>query len=350
MNAGKIEIAVEANYSGLERQLKQTESVARSAGSDAGKSFGYSFSDKFNEQAKGILGQLAGPMIASQVARGLAKAIASDKGIVDGTNEVLKAIPYAGGFVELGNSLFDLFYENTFGASEKAARDYARRAEIAYQEELDAAAKLEEEKAKAAQEKAKSVSDLRNQLAAAEADRRIQLLESTGRKEQAIEAKKAKEVAALTEEMNARVAQVKTEDEKKLIRDLYETRIATAQQTANDEIVQARIRAGEQAKAKAEAERSEQERLRDEQARKEEEDFRKSQERYAQLEALSEDMARIEEERIQSQTAGITSQQTAAGSFRFDAYPDSMKKKNDEASLQKLDAIRQTIAEKAGFI
>lgn len=350
MKAGEIEINILANYEQVERDLRQVERRSIEAGRRAGSGFKDEFVSKSQAQAEAIFGKFTGLKAAESLANGVANFLRSDKSIPEALGDSIKGIQWAGTFYNLGEAIFETIYDKTIGAADAAARKQARLAEVAYQEEVDAAAKLEEEKTKAAQEKAKSISDLRNQLAAAEADRRIQLLESTGRKEQAMEAKNAKEIAALTVEMNARVAQAKTEDEKKLIRDIYDTRINTANQASFDEIVQARIRAGEEARAKAEAEKKEQERLRDEQARKDEEEFRKSQERYKELEALSEDMARIEEERIQSQSAGITSGQTVLGTFRFDAYPDSMKMKNDQASLQKLEAIRQTIAEKAGFI
>ena len=61
-----------------------------------------------------------------------------------------------------------------------------------------------------------------------------------------------------------------------------------------------------------------------------------------------EEAARIEEERIASQGAGVTGFQTALGTFKFDAYPDDEKKRNDYRMVRALETLVSTGGGSAG--
>jgi hypothetical protein len=161
--------------------------------------------------------------------------------------------------------------------------------------------------------------------------------------------RKAGELLALEEEMlrvqrEAEASAAVTEQEKTAIRSAFEERMRAVQ----DEFVERkkriekeeadRLKAQADLAAKAKADAEELEILRIEAAT---EEFRYA---MAQQEAIK----RAEEEslatRIEAQRAGVGSVSTFAGEFRFDAYPEDAKRRNDERMVSELKGIRERIA------
>ena len=146
--AGEIYIDIGARLNSLETGLKQAEQQAKQSGTEAGKGFSFSFKDKFAEQAKGVIGQLAGPMIAAQLAKAAAGVLRSDKALPDAILDGLKTIPFVGAFVDLGSAIYDA----TFGAADKAAEDLAKKEQQARDQRLQGAANKQQD-AKAGDER-----------------------------------------------------------------------------------------------------------------------------------------------------------------------------------------------------
>jgi membrane protein involved in colicin uptake len=172
-------------------------------------------------------------------------------------------------------------------------------------------------------------------------------LERTGQAERAIFLRGLNEEERLQTEMELRVADAANEAQADAIRRLYEAKIQSnadetrdkldKQKTADKAAAEARIaeetRAADAiAKAEADASKAAQR----EQEKADQEAARALDKANTERIRMMEESARIESERISSQAAGITGANTALGTFRFDAYPDSDKKRNDERMVKAL--------------
>ena len=135
-SAGEAYVDIVARLDALESGLTKAKAISVKSGEEAGKGFGIKWGEKFTEQSKGIIGQLAGPMIAAQLAKAAAGVLRSDKSLPDAILDGLKTIPFVGAFADLGSAIYDA----TFGAADKAAEDLASKEDAARQKRLDAAA------------------------------------------------------------------------------------------------------------------------------------------------------------------------------------------------------------------
>lgn len=135
-SAGEAYVDIVARLDALEQGLTKAKAVSVKSGEEAGKGFGIKWGEKFTEQTKGIIGQLAGPMIAAQLAKAAAGVLRSDKSLPDAILDGLKTIPFVGAFADLGSAIYDA----TFGAADKAAEDLAAKEDAARQKRLEAAA------------------------------------------------------------------------------------------------------------------------------------------------------------------------------------------------------------------
>ena len=135
-SAGEAYVDIVARLDALESGLTKAKAISVKSGEEAGKGFGIKWGEKFTEQSKGIIGQLAGPMIAAQLAKAAAGVLRSDKSLPDAILDGLKTIPFVGAFADLGHAIYDA----TFGAADKAAEDLASKEDVARQKRLDAAA------------------------------------------------------------------------------------------------------------------------------------------------------------------------------------------------------------------
>lgn len=353
MKAGEIEINILANYERMEQDLRQVERRSIEAGRRAGSGFKDEFASKSQAQAEAIFGKFTGLKAAESLANGVANFLRSDKSIPEALADSIKGIPWAGTFYNLGEAIFETIYENTVGAADAAARSQARLAEVAWAEDQERAEKANAEEKARQEEKVRTIAALEKQLAEQNERSAIALAELSPDRMKAINAREVAQRAALEREFDQKLAAAKSEDEKKLLRSIRsekEQELNFAFIREKDQLERGRREEREAAKRDAEKAAKEQaENEAKERERLAEEEFKRQMERNEQLAELSERAAQIEEERIASQIAGLTEGQTAAGAFRFDAYPDAMKRKNDETQIQKLEAIRAEIAQKAGF-
>ena len=84
--------------------------------------------------------------------------------------------------------------------------------------------------------------------------------------------------------------------------------------------------------------------LADEKAKQEQEIADKlAEEAIKRVEELRDKQAEIESQRVDALTAGVTSANTALGTFTFDAYSDADKKRNDQDSLRQLREINRAM-------
>jgi hypothetical protein len=161
--------------------------------------------------------------------------------------------------------------------------------------------------------------------------------------------------------MELRVADAANEAQADAIRRLYEAKIQSnadetrdkldKQKAADKAAAEARIAeetraADEIAKAEADAiakAQREQEKADQEAARAREKANEDQERRFAEA-------TRLEEERITSQAAGIQGANTALGTFRFDAYPDNDKRRNDERMVRGIETLVANSGTGGGFV
>ena len=118
---GEVYIDITARLDALEKGMAAAKTTAVKEGGKAGFDFGA----KFGEQAKGVVGTIAGPMMAAGLAKAAANVLRSDKSMPDAILDGLKTIPFVGAFADLGSAIYDA----TFGAADKAADDLVKAAE-----------------------------------------------------------------------------------------------------------------------------------------------------------------------------------------------------------------------------
>jgi len=167
MLAGSVYIDIAARTSMLDKGLEEAKAKSVKAGGEAGKSFGYDFGGKFTEQARGVMGTLAGPMIAATLAKGMAGFLRSDKETPEALLDMFKTIPFAGAFVDLGEAIYDA----TAGAADKAAE---------HMRELEAAARASR-LTMAAEREAEARAEAERVLALRNADYRMRLEEEVAK-------------------------------------------------------------------------------------------------------------------------------------------------------------------------
>ncbi len=340
MKAGDIEINILANYQQIEKDLKHVEQRAEEAGSRAGRSFKEEFSLKSQMQAESILGKFQGIKAAEGLARSMASFLRSDKSIAEALVESLKSVPFAGAFVDLGQAIFDSVYENTIGAAEAAARQQARLAEAAYAEQIAAF----EQSAKEDIENEKRVSELRQTYAEEFRRGEIEFVEKridTAADLEEIFQRKRNDIIAKNErERTKALNETKSEEEASLTYDIYEKRKQIALEALEVEMKGRRdAMSREQQQQMKEAEQ-----LAEKKAKEEEDIATKlAEERIKSLREYEKQAEEIESQREAALTAGITSANTALGTFTFDAYSDADKKRNDQDSLRQLREINQSI-------
>lgn len=120
---GEVYIDITARLDALEKGMAAAKTTAVKEGGKAGFDFGA----KFGEQAKGVVGTIAGPMMAAGLAKAAAGVLRSDKSLPDAILDGLKTIPFVGAFADLGSAIYDA----TFGAADKAAEDLIAAQEAA---------------------------------------------------------------------------------------------------------------------------------------------------------------------------------------------------------------------------
>jgi hypothetical protein len=340
MKAGEIEINILANYQQIEKDLKHVEQRAQDAGNRAGRSFREEFATKSQMQAESILGKFQGIKVAEGLARAMASFLRSDKSFAEALLDSLKSVPFAGAFVDMGHAIFDTIYDNTIGAAEKAAREQARLAEAAYAEHIAAVEKSMAEDIDNEKRVAQLRQDFAEEFRRGEIEFVEKRIETEADLEEVFQRKRNDIIAKNERERTKALNETKSEEEASLTYDIYEKRKQIALEALEVEMKGRRdAMSREQQQQMKEAEQ-----LAEKKAKEEEDIANKlAEERIKSLREYEKQAEEIESQREAALTAGITSANTALGTFTFDAYSDADKKRNDQDSLRQLREINQSI-------
>lgn len=376
VNAGEVYIDVGARLDKLDAGLGQAKTKAV----ESAKGIGIDFGAKFSEQAKGVIGQLAGPMIGAQLAKGIASVLRSESDMPTAILDALKQIPFVGAFADLGSAV----YEATFGAADKAAADLitkqqaARdsvlrgrgeaRKEEAAGEAAAGAATIEAERLRTQQElndirargDAKAIADAEYKLKLDQLDLELQLklaAEDVSDVELnallKLNAEKRKLYAQERDQRIRDAASVAEKERESAERQAQQERERSEQrrQSAEDALRRARITREEAGKDDDTQLRRRMRALdmeRDLREAASEEEKNAIRERYALEEETAGIKARAAAAAGQSFAAG--SAQTALGTFTFDPYPPATQRALDERMAKATEEVAKLIKESGGFM
>jgi hypothetical protein len=336
MNAGAINISVSATMDQFNRKMAEVKTTAASTAKDAGGKFGVNFGQEFEKQGSAILKRVAGPMMAAQLADGFANFLRSDKSMVEAAQDALKSIPFVGSFVNLGNAIYDA----TFGAADKAAEDFVRKQEAA-RDSMRQGAAMRESQLREEQALQATLLLENRRLEIQRETMKVRMTGSEGgiayaeyeARMSELQLKRGQELAKTEDEQTRRMIEERYELELGLARMTRDKRLADIAEVRRKEALAAEIAAEKEADAIAIANSREAEKRTAQREREEKE-------RLATIKRIADEEARLVQERDQAQRAGLGSQQTALGAFRFDAYPETEKRQNDNRMVRALEAIR----------
>jgi hypothetical protein len=336
MNAGAINISVSATMDQFNRKMAEVKTTAASTAKDAGGKFGVNFGQEFEKQGSAILKRVAGPMMAAQLADGFANFLRSDKSMVEAAQDALKSIPFVGSFVNLGTAI----YETTFGAADKAAEDFVKKQEAA-RDSMRQGAAMRESQLREEQALQATLLLENRRLEIQRETMKVRMTGSEGgiayaeyeARMSELQLKRGQELAKTEDEQTRRMIEERYELELGLARMTRDKRLADIAEVRRKEALAAEIAAEKEADAIAIANSREAEKRTAQREREEKE-------RLATIKRIADEEARLVQERDQAQRAGLGSQQTALGAFRFDAYPETEKRQNDNRMVRALEAIR----------
>ena len=309
----------------------------------AGKQGGFDFTDAFQGKAMNLIKSLAGPMLAASLANGIADFMRSDKSIPDALLEGIKSIPFVGAFANLGQAI----YEKTFGAADKAAEDLVKKQNAARDGLLGGAERRNALEA----ENAATRGSLMLENRRLELAQQVAIVKKSGNERGIAYAEYEQKLGELN--LETALDKAKTEDDvaRKMIDERHDRKLAlimaerdltlknleeAAKKEAeqNEKIAEAAAtRASEQADA-------EQKRIQRETEAQVEQERKIALQGQKDNESRIKQLGELEQQRMSSQQAGIGSAQTALGTFKFDAYPASEKRKNDERLVGIMTSIR----------
>jgi hypothetical protein len=272
---------------------------------------------------------IIGVQAAQGFLRGFASTIRGDKDVAEAYVDFVKALPIVGALAEVVEASFDRVQGIASARTQGLAADPA----------------VQEMRRRAALERSPEALDARRNAALAQQrDIELQRLRLVAQTSSDLERqrKAAIEIESLSRktaesEYERSIAAAKTEEEKRAALDLFELRqIQGEEELANN---LRRIRTEQEARIAAErAAAEEREILAIEATAAEFEYFREQQEKIRDEEAKSLSS------RVAAQRAGVGSVSTFAGEFRFDAYPETEKRRNDNRMVDELKKIRERIA------
>lgn len=353
MNAGEINIKVTASMDDFNRTMTAVKSSADAAGGGAGtaysKKFGDIVKDNFSEQKFGkIVGGLVGIGMADNMMRSAADIIRGDTTLGEALESLVSSVPIVGAAYQLGSSIGDQLgqaIQRSLGLlADDSERQRIRATELAYENDMKAAVKAEEDKKKANAKRIAEVQALEKKARAEAFQRELEYQNFNSDNEKknaedreafkvrlAIQAAKESgdQEEALRLEMEKAVA-----DERQKLMEGFGPGMVGASQEERDAFQ--RLMADREDLIRDEFD----ERLR--LLRIEQEEQKKADKERAKemMDRLEKEAQAIDQERIDAQAAGIGSASTALGSFKFDAYPATQKRQNDERMVRSLEQIR----------
>jgi hypothetical protein len=351
MNGGEITISVRADYSEMERSLVDAEQKAAQAAEGAAKQYESKFGAWLQRSSGSIQKKFEGFINPIQLLDRVADfaETAGEEGIGTALDNLAKSTPIIGAAYRIGTSIGTALM-NAFGA--ETNEQFAARVE---QELADAQKRADAQRkiAQAQEAEARTTFDTAKQAADAEFELAVRNLEREGETRAAIFERGLREEQRLETQMRLEMADADNDAQRDAIRRQYEARIQINADETRDKIEReekaiADLAAKEeQARLSSEEkERQAAERIAAQKAKEDEEAARRAQkaeeDRLAAQERAFEEATRLEEERISSQAAGITGANTALGTFRFDAYPDADKRRNDDRMVRALESLVST--------
>jgi hypothetical protein len=328
----------------LPRQVAPiVKTTVSTVGGGAGSSAGIDFGKNFGAKGSEILKNFAAPMMAAQLAKTLAGIIRSEKPLNEAILDGIKQIPFVGAFAELGNAIYDA----TFGAADKAADDLVKK-EIAARDEMVRAAREREGETRESQDRTLGLrveeEKLKFQLKVNEVRKKgneesIALANfAKFRDEQRLEfaLMEAKELPREEFDAFVRVQDIKREIRRQELN--FELEAIEKKRKAEEDAIKDRT----QAEAEALREKNANEKR---QLIKDVMKFEADQEK--EVERLEQErLSAIEQADKESRSsARVGSVDTAIGEFKFSAYSDAERKKNDESTVEALRRIVSGIEE-----
>jgi hypothetical protein len=355
MNGGEITISVKADYSEMERSLVEAEQKAATSAQGAADKYQSKFGAWLDRSRGGIQKKFEGFINPIQLLDRVADfaETAGEEGIGTAIENLVKSTPIIGAAYRLGTSIGTALV-NAFGAETGEQMD--ARLQEEFEKTMEAADRRlkiigqKEAEAREATATLQSAADLEFEIA-------VRRLEKEGDAKKAIFERGLREEQRLELEVANKIANVNSDAQKDALRREYDARIQlnadeTRDKIAKQEEADAKIAADRaESDAKAIADAAEKERQAAEkvaaQRQKDAEAAARLAEKAASDKLAAQERAfaeatRIEEERISSQGAGVTSFNTALGAFKFDAYPDADKKRNDERMVRALENLVST--------
>ena len=348
MIAGDLSIRISAELAQFEKDMTTTVAKAGSAGSDARSRYASEFS-KFGETMKNRLqSQLAG--ISKNVLNPLALASAISQGFTTALRtgnvgqayvDFVTSLPIVGTFATQLTDLMDQLSGEAAMQEERAqlTRQDALRRQREDRKKREAL-QAEEAIANVAKAKAKEVDDLRRSMADTTAELNSAYAKRSGDDEKAVAFEIDREDQRLRDQQ-AEAERGATEEQKRQIQEVFRLRRRLNMEEGEQRINEIAKRRREEEQDAIEAAARDQE-IEQDRLRKEAED------RERMLEDLKRKEIELEEERLAAQTAGVGEGATALGNFRFDAYPATQKKQNDERIVKALEDIRSQQRQTAG--
>jgi len=322
-------------------------SMGKKIGTETSKGLFQTFTQGINEQAKGAVMAVLGISMADRLLRGIADTIRGDKTIGQALYDVVTSVPIAGAAVELGEAIGAAAVRGMESLRDPN-RDARRQADIAFE-----AAMKEENARNTAREQRQQAETSYNAARRNEETRHLQSLRDDLVNRETERAKLAAknrgdELAFLEIEYAQALEKLQAEERQALgpltskgAADAANAILAERRKLLEDEFAERRMMiekeiADEQAMKQRELDKLEQARIA---SVKKENELRRRQQ---------EELAKFDEEslatRIEAQRAGVGSVSTFAGEFKFDAYSDAAKKKNDDTMVKELKTIREKIS------
>jgi hypothetical protein len=350
MNAGEINISVTASMQAFNDTMSKVKDEAEQTAQGFGTRFKDKLASEFGDQKIGkMFGKLVGIGFADQMMRTVADAVKNDKSLLETLTGVIKSLPVIGAAFELGEAIGNAI----FGAAERAAQELIDQQKAARADMLAAVGEQNKEE-RAAADRTGGLMLERRRL---EIEREFQAVKAQGDEQATARAEFDKLMMEQNLDLELRLAQgigdaelnalLKVNEQKQLL--LEDTLLLRLDNIRKEKEAEAK-RIAETAAKKKEADDKAAKDTADKLKKAADDAVREAQrvakERARFEEERLKDLLKVEEDRIAAQTAGLGSQQTALGSFRFDAYPATEKRKNDEKMVMALEKIssRQFVA------
>jgi hypothetical protein len=366
MNAGEINIAVTASMAQFNATMTAVKQSAAATATSTGEFFRNKLRDEFSEQKAGkVLGSVLGLGMADNFLRTMAQAIREDKSILAAVEELVANLPVIGGAYQFGKALGESMVDGAFGTVSKQEAQRQRMIDLEFQREREADEKAAAEREKRRKEFIEKDRERMRKVAQEQQDKEDLAIGTIFGQRRKMEAeiadfnlkvrvdalrKAGDEEAALRLEVEDAIAKKREElfEENPGLRDALRGAFGGEEEDLARQLMQdAEDRIREEYGYRLYLHK---ENLKEEEADRKKLVERENAEKLAALKKqLDEEEMSLDDRRREAATAGIGSAGTALGSFRFDAYPQSMKRENDERMVRAVEQLRDKVAAGGGF-